>query len=233
VFWDSVLGGFGLLLSVRIWVGLVLYIVANLFTLGIGGALFSKDKTVAAGCLFTALVRPALGAVFISLFVVSLFPVMLGAKEAVGFQMIRTMLWPICAAGLIAFIIVMLLGFVPILGSLISESVTLPTFIQGVIVFRFFMAAVMASLPENEQPSNTNIYPGFWETIGYLLIAAVFARLAIFLSALIMAKSAQTGWEDKAENLGVIIGLVFGVVGGFLPLFMYVQHVHHALVTSA
>lgn len=229
MFWDSVLGGFGLLLSWKIWVGLALYMVANLVTLGIGGVLFSKDKTAAVGCLFNALVRPALGAVFISIFVVSLFPIMLGAKEAIGFQMIRTMLWPICVAGLIAFVVVMVLSFVPILGGLIGESVTLQTFIQGALVFRYFMAAVLANLPDSERPANTDIYPGFWETIGYLIIAAVFARVIIVLSAGITAKAAHTDWDEQAGDFVAISSLVLSVMGGFLPLFMYVQHVHHVL----
>jgi hypothetical protein len=233
VFWNSVLGGFGLLLSWKIWVGLALYMIANFITLGIGGALFSKRKTAAVGCVFTALVRPALGAVFISLFVVSLFPIMLGAKEAIGFQMIRTMLWPICVAGLIAFVSIMVLSFAPIIGALIGESVTLPTFIQGAIVFRFFMAALLSALPDAERPANPDIYPGFWETIGYLLIAAAFARLTVFLSALITARAAHADSEELAGDFVAVVGLIFGVVGGFLPLFMYVQHVHHALSAAS
>jgi hypothetical protein len=82
----------------------------DLATLAVGGALFAKGTTKTIGFLFAALVRPIVGAVFVSFFVVSLYPILLGSKETIDFEMVSNLVWPICVAGLIAFAAVTVLS---------------------------------------------------------------------------------------------------------------------------
>jgi hypothetical protein len=229
MFWHSVVGGVGLLLSWRIWIGIIFYILANLITLGVGGALFAKERTAGAGCFYVMLIRPALTAIFVSIFVVSLFPVMLGAEEAVSPSQILRFLWPISKAGLIAFVIVGLLVLLPIVGDFVGNSVTLQTFLLGVIVFRFLCADFIEFVTKGNQPISHSVYPSLWEWLGYLVLVGVLARLALFSAALVATLADQRGWGGSAQTAGFVVGVVLGVVAGFLPLFMYAQHVRIAL----
>jgi len=72
-----------------------------------------------------------------------------------------------------------------------------------------------------------SVYPGFWASIGFLVIAGVLVRLVMLGLALL-----SVPLEDTAvgELMPLVIGPVLGILGGIIPLFMYSSYVRLSIM---
>jgi|SRR5271165_481931 len=231
MFWESLLAGTAVLLSWKIWVALFLYLFLNFVALALGGVFEAAAESGSgaghlSGCFFMLVGRPLLQGVLMSFFVVFMLPVMLGSPDATRVSDVLALSWPITKAGAIATILVTLLCVLPVVGELVASSVGMQTFITGAVIFRLFFAAVEPELPVR---ANQSIYPSFWSCLGYLAISAVFVWLLRMLGALVGSCLESSEHDSASAGMAVVIGPVFGIIGGFVPLFMYVQYVKLAV----
>ncbi len=227
MFWASLLAGAAVLLQWKIWAALVLYVAMNWLVLVSGAGLFSAAESGsgaagAGGCVFMFVVRPLLQGILISFFIVFMLPVMVGGHDITSSSDVITMAWSVTKAGIVATVAVMVLCFIPIVGALIAESVGVQTFIMGAIIFRLFFATAEDEFHITQgQP----IYPSFWSCLGYLGISALLVWLLTMLGALIYSSLERSEHDSASAGMAVVVGPLLGILGGFLPLFMYVQYV--------
>jgi hypothetical protein len=64
-------------------------------------------------------------------------------------------------------------SFIPIVGRIISHTPGVDTFIQGLVIFRVFSGGFIECLLERADIHVANLYPGFWASVGYLVLAMV------------------------------------------------------------
>lgn len=231
MFWASLLAGAGVLLSWKIWVLILLYLFLSLVPLALSAGLFSKAESGSGaagtgGCLFEIVGRPLIQGVFVSFFVIVALPLMLGAPNMTPLADVLPMAWPITKAGLVATIVVVGLCLIPVVGHLIASSAGAQTFLMGVIVFRLFFADAEQQM---NLPEHASIYPSLWHCLGYLVISALLVWLLTILGALVGTLLEGTGHDSASSGMALVIGPLFGIAGGFLPLFMYVQYVKMAI----
>ncbi len=234
MFWASLSAGAAVLLSWKIWVSILIYLFVSFLPLALAAGLFSavdsgSGAAGAGGCLFSVIGRPLLQGVFVSFFVIFTLPLMLGSTNATPLADVITMAWPITKAGLIASVAVTVLCFIPIVGDLIANSIGIQTFMMGVIVFRLFFGVVEEQLA---LPENAAIYPSLWGCLGYLAISGVVVWALTMLGALVGSFLEGSGHDSASAGFALVFGPLFGIVGGFLPLFMFVQYVELAIRAS-
>lgn len=231
MFWSSMLAGLGVLGHGSVWLGIFLLVAAQFAFLVITSAIFGggeSEKQMMAGCLFTSLGAPVFQGFVMSVFVCFYPPLMLGGSGTMPSTVVLSYLWPLAKAGFIAVIALVLLCILPVLGSMIAESPGIQTFLLGVIIFRLVAGPAVAELSQKYSISSS-VYPGFWSSIGYLIIAGVLARLVLFGGALISVVAKDRLRSEQAEAIVMALAPSVGVLGGILPLFMYTQHVQLAL----
>ncbi|MFI5364966.1 MAG: hypothetical protein ACHQ4J_05020 [Candidatus Binatia bacterium] len=129
---------------------------------------------------------------------------------------------PIAKVGIIAIVVVTLLGFVPLLGGFV-DSPGIQAFLEGVIIFTALSGSVVEQIISDSHVQG-NVYPGLWECIGFLVIAGVLVKLITLGVALIISIQ---------ELLGVLITVAVapspGLLGGIIPLFMYGSYIRLSL----
>ena len=123
--------------------------------------------------------------------------------------------------GVIAIVLVTILSVMPFIGSLIAESPGIQAFLEGLIIFRILSGHTVSQML-TEANVQGNIYPGFWASVGFLIIAGILVRLTIFGLTLLCAPLENT---IVGELIQTFITPVLGVLGGIIPLFMYSSYV--------
>lgn len=242
MFWKSVIAGFGVLQSPAIWVGIILYALATLsffLTVGTLGKLIERHQTrgqmaPGIGCLFSllgSLLAPLFQGALMAVFTAFLMPVMLGGEGATPVSVVAEWLWPIIGAGLIAVVAVIALCFLPLVGHFVARSPGVQAFIEGVIILRLFWGTEIEKLSLRISPS-VSVYPGFWASMGYLMIAGVLVHILQYFVAYVLSTSKDTVLRDYSELVIMTVAPTLGILGGVLPLFMYVQHVRLVLLGS-
>lgn len=231
MFWNSVLAGFGILSHGKLWLGVFFLVAAQFVFLIITNLIFGRGESgsrMAAGCLFNAVGGPLFQGFIMSVFVGFYLPMMLGANEVMPAVVVFSYLWPLAKAGFIAVIALGILCIVPLVGSLIAESPGIQNFLLGVIIFRLTAGPALAEATQTYSISSS-VYPGFWSSIGYLIIAGVLVRLILFGGAFVSTLVKGRTGSELAETIVMALAPSIGILGGILPLFMYAQHVRLAL----
>jgi len=225
VFWSSVLGGFRILGHWQVWVALIAYAILNwVWLIGLG-LLAGDDESggrMAFGCITHTIGGTIFQAVLISLMVFYLAPIMLGAAKAMPLKFFSEFAWPVAKAGIIATVAVLILSFIPLIGGFIANTPGLGEFIEGVIIFRIFSANFIESFLKKTEIS-TDIYPGFWYSTGYFIVALVIAYGGLLLVASIKTLASRNSYGDDD---GFMLALAPAIVRllSLLPLFMYAQY---------
>ena len=155
-----------------------------------------------------------------------LLPILLGGLSVTPISEVIPLWWPIVKAGAIAMLAVTVLSLIPIIGGLIAHSPAIETFVEGVIIFRFFSEYSVNQMLI-EANARGSVYPGFWACIGFIIITTVIVYLIIFGLALLSMPFEGT---VIGEFFLIIGGRVFCVLGGMIPLFMYSSYTRLALM---
>lgn len=235
MFWQSVIGGLAVLAHWQVWVALVLYAALQFgWLIGIG-MLMGKSESggrMAAGCLTHMIGGTVFQSALLGGLVLFLTPLMLGGDQAMPLGFFVSLAWPIVKACFIALVLSFIIGILPIVGGLVSNTPGLATFIQGIIIFRIFSAAFIERLLEEANVHVSNLYPGFWSSIGYFALAAVLVYACLFIFAALgttITRNRSTGEEGPL----VFVGMALMHILGLLPLFMYANHVTLAIQQAA
>lgn len=235
MFWDSVVAGFGVLGHAKIWIGIILLVVANVGFLVMSTSIFGRGESggrMAAGCLLTGLGAPLFHGFAMSVFVGFYLPMMLGSDEIMSSAWVMSALWPLAKAGVLAVIVVFVLCIVPVLGDFISNSPGTQTFLVGVIIFRLATGPVLAEA-SSKYSISSSVFPSLWSSIGYLVIAGLLVRVLLFGGAFLSAVPKKREVTDLVGAILMALAPSFGILGGLLPLFMYAQHVRLVLISAS
>jgi len=231
MFWQSVLGGIGVLAHWQVWIALVLYAGLQFaWLIGIGMLMGNSESggLMAAGCLTHMIGGTVLQSLLLGGVVLFLTPIMLGGDHAMPLGFFTTFAWPIVKACFFALVISFAIAFLPIIGRLITDTPGLDAFIQGIIIFRLFSGAFIEYLLKEANLNVPNLYPGFWSSVGYFVLAIVLFYICLFIFAALGTTITrnQYGGESGAS---FIVGMALMQILGLLPLFMYANHVTLAI----
>jgi hypothetical protein len=227
MFLQSLLGGWAVLASWKIWVAMCAYIYLSSRTLGLGRFGGGKAESGSAaspmgGAVLLMIVRLLLQGVLMSLFVAVMLPVMLGTPSVTPLSGLLASSWPITKAGVIATLAFAILCLTPAVGRVIASSICMQTFMMGAMFFRLFFPHI----EHGPLQGHHAIYPSLWYCLCYLVINAALAWILTLLGFLVGKKLARMGYDPTGV---VILSPLFEILGGFTALFMYVQYVKLAV----
>lgn len=230
MFWLSVLEGFYILRHWQIWVAILFYVAITmtfLFLIGIFSGSKESGGRIVTGCITYIIGGSLLHAFLMSIMIIVLLPILLGKSEMISLNLIKPLLFPLFKLGLFAFIIVTFLSIIPFIGAFIGHSPSIQAFLEGIIIFRGLTDPIIYDFLEKSGFSNITVYPNFWLTIGFLIIAGIFTWLLVFVFAFISMKLEST---PIGELMPIVFGPSFGLLGGIIPLLMYTSYVRLSLI---
>ncbi|MDA2912940.1 hypothetical protein MYX77_03085 [Acidobacteriia bacterium AH_259_A11_L15] len=216
MFWDSVLAGFKVLTYWETYVAGLEYLAIFFIPMAIVGMIMerSEGRRASAGCL-SMLLLPVLQVAAMVVFVLTLAPIIFGFAEDAAWSFP----WKILAMAPGAFfklvgvlvVAAILLAFIPILGELHS----LQTLVLGGIALMFVLG-ILDSVNPGIVKGRVDFIPGFWFTVGLLVIGGVMSWVGMMVAALI-----ATVLEMAEEGIGQLLMFPIIAIFGFIPLFMY------------
>ena len=105
-------------------------------------------------------------------------------------------------------------------------------FLQGVIIFRFLSESSISELLKDVK-IGTDIYPGLWESISFLIIAYIIGFLFIIFCGITLSalfkRIMPSKNEKNIEDSVALVLLPLAGLGGMLPVFMYISYVRLSL----
>lgn len=228
VFWKSILGGIAILDHWQVWLSILIYVFASFVFLLLLILLTKKKGKLVDYLLIIG--EPVFHGVLMGLMISYLLPILLGGSSGTPISIIFTSFWQMIIAGIIAIFIVIVLFFIPIIRDFIVKSPGIKAFLEGVIIFRILSGGVIDQIL-SEANIQANVYPGFWASIGYLIISAILIPIIIcvvsLISGFIVAKFGSSSENSVVDEiLPGIFAPVIGILGGILPLFMYCSYVN-------
>ncbi len=222
VFWESVLDGFRLFTHWETYAAGILFAglvaipnVLSAFVLARGGAV---------GCLTVLVIDPVLRAFPTLIFVFTMLPILIGISDDAAWTFPWLFLyhepWAMFKAILLLVGASIVLGFIPLLGRMVS----LYALLLGGIALVISLGAlkkVNPSLPLER----LDLLPGFFQIIGFIVISAVatwLGMLSTFVTAWIITAIASRGYFDEPNNPAIqIVTFLIAPVFGFIPVLIY------------
>ncbi|MBI3014823.1 MAG: hypothetical protein HYY65_07160 [Candidatus Tectomicrobia bacterium] len=216
MFWDSVVAGLKVLTYWQTYVAGLEYLAIFFIPMIVIGMIMEKNERIggAVGCL-SMFFLPVLQVAAMAVFVLTLAPVIFGfSGEAAGsFPWKVITLAPGAFFKLVGVLVVaaIVLAFIPILGRLQS----LHTLVLGGIALMFVLG-LLDSINPGVVKGRIDFVPGFWFSVGLLVIGGVMSWIGMMVAALIV-----TAIDMAQEGLGQLIMFPIGAIFGFIPVFMY------------
>jgi hypothetical protein len=130
----------------------------------------------------------------------------------------------IALAGLLGMMAYLLSALLPFVG----RSHAVATFIGGVVVCRLLAGEALQTIAV--ETGQRLVYPDVWASIGFLAIAVVFSHVAVSLASLpwVPRVAASPRYHDDEETdlppTAAVVLPAVGMVGGTLPVFMYIRY---------
>jgi len=228
MFWDSITEGLSILSHWQIWAAVIVYAVVNNVALIVSGLIAGDESggRQAAGCLFWLIGGTILQAAMAGLLIAYLLPLLLGGEEANTLSEIFSAIWPLTKASGIACLTVIGLTLIPVAGQIVAHSPGIQSFLVCVIIFRLLVADGIEQLIQGNDL--WSVYPGFWQSAAYFLIASALIWITNIVFAYLMVLLEERGY-DLSSILGLVVAPIIGVLVGLLPLFMYASYVQLAV----
>ena len=229
MFWKSIIEGLAIFGHWQVWGTFVLYMIVSFAFLMILVKVVGEGKSVgrfAIGCLFRMIMGPVLHGILMSLTIAFLLPILLGASSATPVSAIIASMWWTIIIGVFAIVVVTMLTVIPVIGGFIADSPGIQAFMEGVIIFRFLSVDAIDQIM-TEANVQGSVYPGFWVSIGYLIIAAVLVRAIMAGLVLLSVRLKDTA---LGELMPIVVAPVLGVIGGIISLAMYSSYVRLSIM---
>jgi len=227
MFWRSVAGGLGVLAHWEVWLAAAIYVAGiAAFMISMGGVMGGRDASAprtAVGCLGLAIGGPIVQGALMAMMIAFLMPIMLGGTDPTPPSILAAHAVGIVLAGVAGIIAGILISLIPIVGGLVNHIPSVLTFVEGVVIFRILAGSLIGDLV-GDVAVDTNVYPGFWTSLGFLLVAGAFSFGALLFLALITGSLGEAG-----ESITSIVAPAFGAVVGLIPVFMYASYVTHSV----
>jgi hypothetical protein len=209
MFWQSVLGGFSVLVHWQVWVALVLYVALILgWLIGIGLLIGNSDsgKRVATSMLAHMIGGPIIQSLLLGCLVLYLTPLMLGGDEAMPLGFFAAFAWPITKACLLAMVLTFAMMFMPLVGGIVANTPGVDAFIQGMIIFRLFSAAFIEHFIEQAGLQVANLYPSIWACLGYFALAMVFVYISLVIFAALGTTISRKQYSEES-GISFFVGM--------------------------
>ena len=214
MFWASVGDGLKVLLHWETYVlGFIYLIIAFIpfYPMMFG----KQDDAISRGGCLAMLLQPVFMSLGAVIFIMSLFPIIIGVSSDAAWSLpwLTIVHAPLFILLMVVVMIVLsfLAAFIPIVGQMTSFL----TLVMGGTVIAFMVSMIHHVAP-SLNVEEIEIMPGFFMTIGILIISAITAYLAIIVAAL-----AATVIDRGEEGIGSTLMIPLGSVFGFIPVFIY------------
>lgn len=229
MFWESVIDGILLIARWEIWIGGILYLGGILGGYALLGVLMESDNPVSGvvGCIGSAIIAPFLHGIFLTLVVAWLMPIALGGPSATPVGFVLGHFGAVVIAAISAVLFALAASFLPIVGGLVANVPGVMTFLVGVVSFRVLAGSQLESIASEASISNS-IYPGVWASIGFLAVTGILVS-----SQLVIANLPLRERHSPTESWDWFLSQLIGIVGGFLPVLMYISYVGNSLSAAA
>jgi len=216
MFLDSVLAGLEVLTYWETYVAGLIYLAIFFIPMAFMGLIMqqSEDGVAAIGCISMLLI-PVLQVIAMTVFVLTLSPIIFGFAEDAAWSFpweVLTMI-PSAFFKLVGILVVaaIVLAFIPILGQLNS----LHTLVLGGIALTFVLG-MLESIYPGIVKGRVDFIPSFWFSVGLIVIGGIASWVGLMVAALI-----ATGLEMAEEGIGQLLMIPVGAIFGFIPVFMY------------
>ena len=216
MFLDSVVGGLSVFSYWETYVAGLEYLAIVFIPMAILGIFMETSESAGAyvGCL-GMLVLPLVQLVGVAVYVLTLAPIILGIGTDAAWDLPWTVM--LLAPGEFLWLVgkLILATLVLALMPIINQLESLATFALGVITLTFVLGLVNSINPGFVH-EGMDILPGFWFSVGLLLVSGVVSWVGLMLPALLFSTA-----RPYDEGLAGPVMSVFGAVFGFVPVFMY------------
>jgi len=228
MFWKSIADGIGILFTHwEIWVSILLYGLIFLSYFFLFGLVLLKNEdrggVQIAGCLTNMIAGPALQGILVAFMVTAILPILCGGHDFIPFSFLTEYWWEITKVGLWSMLITILLTLIPIVGKFILDIPGTAIFVQGAIVFKILANQVLDEVL-NTLNSNANLFPGFWASVGFLILSIVIVYV-ITIGLILLLTKLNIINEYAMESMGFVIGNFIGVLPGVLCLCIYTSYI--------
>lgn len=216
MFWDSVIAGLKVLTFWETYVAGLMYLAIFFIPMIVVGLIMEKNEGAGAltGCL-SMLLMPVVQVAAMAVMILTLSPIIFGFGEdaAWSFPWELMTLEPGAFFKLVGVLVVaaIILAFIPILGQLQS----LQALVLGAIALIFVLGIIDSTNPGIVK-GNVVFLPGFWFSIGLIIIGGILSSVGIMVAALVV-----TALDLTQEGIGQIIMFPIAAIFGFVPVFIY------------
>jgi len=215
--WDSILGALKILLHWETYVAGLEYLAIFFVPMGLFGLVMSRSEGAggfALGCM-GMLLLPILQVAALAVYILTMAPIIFGmgsdAAWAFPWQLMLGAPWAFAKVVGVLALAAIVIAFIPILGRLES----LHTLVLGGIALVFVLGILENNYPGQIQ-TRVNLLPGFWFTVGLLVLGAVMAWIGTMVGALL-----ATAIDMTTEGVGQLVMFPVAAVFGFVPVFLY------------
>ena len=212
---EPFLAGLGVLLYWETYVAGLEYLAIFMVPMIIVGLAMEKSKWRGGiGCL-SMLLLPVLQVAALAVFIFTMSPIIFGlaGDAAWSFPWKVIMLAPWAFFRLVGVLAVaaIILAFIPFLGQLQS----LQTLVLGGLALAFVLSVIESTNP-GIVSRRVDLIPGFWFSVGLLVIGGLMSWVGLMVSALVAA-----ALEEASGGLGQLLMFPVAAIFGFVPVFMY------------
>ncbi len=234
MFWDSVLAGLMVLAFWETYVAGLEYLAFYVIPTGIAVFAVQKSEGIggAASYLYTFL-RPAFQLVGMAVMIFTLSPIILGFAEDAAWSFP----WQLIAAepgkffllivvlSVIAFALVFIQIFIPILGGLVGPLIFIPLLGGTALIFLLSDMSILgildsANLSLWTAPSivkgRVDFVPSFWFSIGLIVISGIMFGIGAMASILFESLVGETNILYELEIIPAMAAMF-----SFMPVFIY------------
>ncbi len=221
MFWKAVAGGLTVLGHYQAWIGAAAVAFAT-----IGSQIFlvrvtarpSDGRQSSAGCLTTMLTGALVQGIAIAVYITFILPIVLGGNRTIPLGFLGEHVGGVVLAGVLGILAMVLASLIPVLG----RAPTIGAFVQGVVVCRVLAGSALEELSLRSGVALR--YPGFFASLGFLIIATILGFLAFLILTVAQAAVARDSNESALSTFNLAVTPALGILFGVLPVFMYMRY---------
>jgi len=219
MFLKAVGAGLNVLLHWQVWVAAISSILVLFAFQAFIATTMGKKQSVGSspsGCLTMVVGGTILQSLVNSAFFTALIPIILGGQSALPLGVLFEHCGRIATIGFLGMAASLLVSFIPI----VSGSHAVPSFVQGVVVCRLLAGTELEAIATSH--GVTLVYPGFWQSVGFVIIAVAMGLLAIGVATILL--SLVDHWDKAVAPFVPPAMGSLGIVFAYLPVFMYMKY---------
>lgn len=216
MFLDSVSASLNVLAHWQTYVAALEYVAICMAPFAIIALLMQTESKVAAsvGCL-SMLLMPVVQVIAVSVFVLTMWPILLGLSDDASWMLPFQLLtqYPTGYVKLVAALLfaAAVLAFIPFLNRVDAAY----TLLLGAVGLAFALTILESAYP-GLILRKVHFWPGFWFTLGLLVVGGVMGWIGFMVSAYLLVLM-----DSVTKGFSQLLIFPLGASFGFVPLFIY------------